>query len=119
LSQNLVFLLHQKKMKKADLARLLEVSPQQVAKYVAGDNQPRIEYLVKLGEHFDIAIDDLILVDLSKGEGRKFGDGAADSGIDVDAQTKELNKLLRQRVQQVEAALKRSDPELARELGIE
>lgn len=106
-------------MRTADLAREIKISPQQAGRYISGENQPKMESLVEIAKLFDVAIDDLILVDLSKGEGRKFGDGAADSGIDVDAQTKELNKLLRQRVQQVEAALKRSDPELARELGIE
>lgn len=119
LSRNLEFLLHQKKMKKSDLARLLEVSHRQASKYVAGENQPRIEALIMIGKHFDVAIDDLILVDLSKGEGRKFGEGAADAATDVDAQTQELNRLLRLRLQRVEQALKERDPGLAAKLGIE
>jgi transcriptional regulator with XRE-family HTH domain len=119
LSRNLEFLLHEKKMKKSDLARILEVSHRQATKYVSGENQPKIDALVTLGELFDVAIDDLILVDLSKNTGRQFGEGAADRGEDVDAQTKELNKLLRLRLAQVEAALKKENPGLAEELGIE
>jgi len=106
-------------MKKSDLARLLEVSHRQASKYVSGENQPKIEALIALGKLFDVAIDDLILLDLSKQEGRPFGAGAADKGEDVDAQTRELNKLLRLRLAQVEAAVKELSPERARELGIE
>jgi transcriptional regulator with XRE-family HTH domain len=119
LSQNLQFLLHEKKLKKSDLARVLDVSHTQATKIVNGVNQPKIEYLIQLGELFDVAIDDLILVDLSKSDGRRFGDGAADRGEDVDAQTKELNKLLRLRLERVEQALKKDNPDLAKELGIE
>jgi transcriptional regulator with XRE-family HTH domain len=119
LSRNLEFLLHEKKMKKSDLARILEVSHRQATKYVSGENQPKIEALIILGELFDIAIDDLILVDLSKNSGRRFGEGAADKGPDVEEQTKELNRLLRLRLERVEAAIKKDNPDLAAELGIE
>ena len=106
-------------MRKADLARLLDVSPSQAANYIDETSNPKIEALILMGEHFDVAIDDLLLVELSKGEGRPFGDGVADVVVDPDEQLLELNKLLRLRVQQVEAALKRLDPGLAGELGIE
>jgi hypothetical protein len=78
-----------------------------------------MEILIQLGELFDVAIDDLILVDLFRNTGRRFGEGSADRGTDEDEQIRELNKLLRQRVAQVEKALKESDPDLAAELGIE
>jgi transcriptional regulator with XRE-family HTH domain len=119
LSRNLDFLLHKKNMKKSDLARVLEVSHRQATKYVSGENQPKIEALIALGELFDVAIDDLIMVDLSKSAGRRFGEGAADKGPDIDEQTIELNKLLRLRIAELERNLKASDPDLAKELGIE
>jgi transcriptional regulator with XRE-family HTH domain len=119
LSQNLQFLLHEKKLKKSDLARVLDISHTQATKIVNGVNQPKIEYLIQLGELFDVAIDDLILVDLSKNSGRRFGEGAADKGPDVEEQTKELNRLLRLRLERVEAAIKKDNPGLAAELGIE
>lgn len=118
-SENLKELLAKRRMKAVDLAKALNISPQQAGRYLNGSNQPKMETLIKLAELFDIAIDDLVLMDLSKEQPRKFGEGVADEGPDVDAQTRELNKLLRQRVAQVEAALKRENPELARELGIE
>ncbi|WP_368671744.1 helix-turn-helix domain-containing protein [Lewinella sp. W8] len=119
LSRNLEYLLHQKKMRKADLARLLGVSNQQASKYVDGQNQPRIEALVKMAEHFNVALDDLVLVDLAKGAGRPFGEGMADQVQDADEQTRELNKLLRLRIAELERNLKATDPDLASELGIE
>jgi transcriptional regulator with XRE-family HTH domain len=119
LSQNLEFILHQKKMKKADLARLLDVSHQQASKYVDGQNQPRIEALVVMAQHFDVALDDLVLVNLSKEAGRPFGEGTADKVQDIDEQTIELNKLLRLRIAELERNLKASDPDLAKDLGIE
>lgn len=78
-----------------------------------------MEVLVALAQLFDIAIDDLVLADLTKEAPRKFGEGAADEGESVDAQTRELNKLLRLRLAQVEKALKEENPDLAEELGIE
>jgi transcriptional regulator with XRE-family HTH domain len=118
-SKNLNELLAQHRMRIADLARELKISPQQAGKYVNGASQPKMEGLVQLGELFDVAIDDLILVDLSKRKGRRFGEGAADKGADVDEQTKELNRLLRLRLERVEAAIKKDNPGLAKELGIE
>jgi transcriptional regulator with XRE-family HTH domain len=118
-TKNLSHLIENSQWKNISLAKHLNLSPQQIGRYISGANQPKMEILVQLGELFDVAIDDLILVDLSKTTGRKFGEGAADRGEDEDKQIRELNKLLRQRVAQVEQALKESDPDLAAELGIE
>lgn len=118
-SSNLNELLAKNRMRIADLARELKISPQQAGKYANGQSQPKMEGLVQLGKLFDIAIDDLILTDLSKGEGKKFGEGGADAGNDVDEQTKELNKLLRLRVAELERNIKGLDPGRAAELGIE
>lgn len=118
-SKNLSYLAEIRGLKKNFLAKELNLSPQQVGRYLSGESQPKMEGLVALGQYFDVAIDDLILVDLSSSEGRRFGQGSADRGGDVEAQTRELNKLLRLRLQQIEAALKKENPGLARELGIE
>jgi transcriptional regulator with XRE-family HTH domain len=118
-SQNLKELLARKHMKVADLARELKISPQQAGRYVNGSNQPKMEVLAYLGEFFDVTIDDLVLVNLSKEPGRRFGQGSADRVSDTEEQTIELNKLLRLRIAELERNLKASDPDLAAELGIE
>ena len=119
LSENLNLLLRRKNIRKSDLARALNVSPQQITKYLYGDNQPKIEALIIMGELFDVAIDDLFLVNLGEAKGRPFGQGAADDGKDSDEQTKELNKLLRLRVAELERNIKGLDEQRAKELGIE
>jgi transcriptional regulator with XRE-family HTH domain len=118
-SKNINELLASKRMRVADLAREINLTPQQVGRYVSGASQPKMEGLVQLGQLFDVAIDDLILVDLSKSTGRRYGQGAADNVSDTEEQTIELNKLLRLRIAELERNLKASDPDLAKDLGIE
>jgi transcriptional regulator with XRE-family HTH domain len=117
LSQNIRLLMEKNRLKRKDLSEALKISYNQTGKYLSGENQPKIDGLIILGKLFNVAIDDLILVDLSQEEGRKFVEAPA--GQDVDEQTRELNKLLRLRLARVEAAVKALDPERAKELGIE
>lgn len=72
-----------------------------------------------LAENFDVALDDLVLVNLPKESGHPFGEGDADRVQDVEAQTIELNKLLRLRITELERNLTAYDPDLAKDLGIE
>lgn len=101
-----------------DLADKLNVSYNQTGKYLKGVNQPKIEGLVVLGRLFNVTVDDLILLDLSKEEGRPFGAGS-ESGSTTDEQLTLVNKLLLQRVNELEREMKENNPELARDLGIE
>lgn len=118
-SHNLSYLASERGLKNIFLAKELNLSPQQIGRYLNGESQPKMETLVQLGKLFDVAIDGLILVDLSKESGRPFGQGSTESAKDEDAQTLELNRLLRLRVAELERNIKRLDADRARELGIE
>jgi transcriptional regulator with XRE-family HTH domain len=117
-SQNLKYLGAVKGINAAELARQLKISPQQVGRYLNGKNQPKFEMTIEIAELFNINLDDLLLKDLSKEAGRPFGAEGEDTA-DADETLARMNELLEQRLKMVEAALKRSDPEEARKLGIE
>jgi transcriptional regulator with XRE-family HTH domain len=117
-SQNISHLLRIRRWNNSDLARELKISSQQVGRYANGKNEPKMEALVEIARLFNVTVDDLILIDLSKEEGRPFGGGVESAG-DTDEQTKLLNKLLLQRVQLLERSILAMSPERARELGID
>jgi transcriptional regulator with XRE-family HTH domain len=119
LASNISHLARIKGISNSALSKELDVSASQVGYYMNGKSNPKLEALVKMAKLFNVAIDDLILEDLTKNTGRPYGEGVADKTDNEDEQLRELNKLLRQRVDQVEKALKESDPDLAAELGIE
>ncbi|MEM9526647.1 MAG: helix-turn-helix transcriptional regulator [Bacteroidota bacterium] len=108
-----------RRWRNADLARALNISPQQVGKYISGKYEPKMETLVMFAKFFDVTIDDLVLVDFSKETpDRKYGSGV-EAAPTTDEQLTLMNKLLLQRVQVLEREIKEDNPDLARELGIE
>lgn len=117
LSKNLTYLSSQKNLRKSDLARALDVSPQQIGKYLKGDNQPKLEYLIELARTFDVSLDDLVLIDLTKEKARPFGAEGEDKST-LEETLIRMNELLDQRLRIVEQALKKSDPDAADALGI-
>lgn len=106
-------------MRKADLARLLDVSPSQAANYIDGSSHPKIDGLIQLAQYFNVSLDDLVLVDLEKEEGRTYGGGEVESSATPDQQSEQLIKLLSLRLMQLEEEFKNVDPERAKKLGIE
>lgn len=117
LAQNLSFLAKKFKFKNFELAEKIGVSSTQVGHYMKGKGYPRIEGLVALAKLFDVNVHDLILVNLEEEEARPFDHKAAEQPI--DEQTELLNKLLMQRVLELEREMKENNPELAKKLGIE
>lgn len=71
-----------------------------------------------IAKALDVNLDDLILKDLTKEEARPFGAEGEDKAS-TDETLVRMNELLEQRVKVIEMALKRSDPGLAKELGID
>ncbi|MEM9526652.1 MAG: helix-turn-helix transcriptional regulator [Bacteroidota bacterium] len=117
LPQNIKHLAAIAGMKNNELSKHLGVTPTQVGAYMKGKANPKMETLITLGKLFNVNVHDLILVDLTKESGREF-DSSSERKT-VDDQTKELNKLLRLRVAELEREIKEENPDLARELGIE
>lgn len=116
--ENLNHLMNLKGWRNADLARRINLSDQQVGKYVSGKNEPKIDKLGLFGKAFNVSIDDLLFTDLTQEPGRPFGEGV-ERIQDADAQTQELNRLLRLRVAELEREILALDPDRARVLGIE
>lgn len=116
--QNVKYLMDDKRWSKADLARATNISPPVVGRYVDGERQPKIEAAIAIAKGLDVNLDDLLLTDLSQSPGRPFGATGEDTET-ADETLLRMNALLEQRLRMVEAALKRSDPDKAKEFGIE
>jgi transcriptional regulator with XRE-family HTH domain len=117
-TQNIKHLADKSRWKNVDLAERLNITPTQVGAYMKGKSFPKLEGVIEIARLFGINIDDLLLKDLSEESGRPFGAEGEDIAS-ADATLTRMNELLEQRVRVVEMALKRENPGLARELGIE
>jgi transcriptional regulator with XRE-family HTH domain len=117
-TQNIKHLSNKSRWKNVDLAERLNITPTQVGAYMKGKSFPKLEGVIEIARLFDINIDDLLLKDLSKESGRPFGAEGEDEAS-ADATLDRMNTLLEQRVAQLEEEMKKSDPQRAKELGIE
>lgn len=66
IDQNIKYLLHREKWDHATFAAQFDVSRAMVSHYVLGKNTPKIETLAKIADHFNMTIDDLVRIELSK-----------------------------------------------------
>lgn len=64
LAQNIKYLRERRGEMQKDIADLLSVSKQTASVYEKGEIEPDIEKLIKLADHFEISIDDLLRKDL-------------------------------------------------------
>ncbi|MBR1740265.1 MAG: helix-turn-helix transcriptional regulator [Lachnospiraceae bacterium] len=64
LAQNLKFLRERNGEMQKDIAELLSVSKQTASVYEKGEIEPDIEKLIKLADHYETTIDDLLRKDL-------------------------------------------------------
>jgi transcriptional regulator with XRE-family HTH domain len=116
-SANLNYLLEKSRWTKADLAREINISPSQVKRYLEEGQQPKIELAVAIAKAFNVSLDDLVLIDLTKHKARPFGAEGEDVAT-TDETLVRMNELLEQRLRIVEQQLKKSDPGAAKVLGI-
>lgn len=116
-SKNINHLMGVSRWSKADFAREINISPSQVARYLNGEQQPKVEIAIAAAKAFDVNLDDLLLKDLTAEDARPFGAEGEDVAT-TDATLNRMNELLEQRLQIVEQALKEENPELAKKLGI-
>jgi transcriptional regulator with XRE-family HTH domain len=64
LAQNLKYLRMKSKETQKDISEFLGVSEMTVSRYESGDSEPDIETVIKLSEHYNLSIDDLLLKEL-------------------------------------------------------
>lgn len=115
LGNNINYLMAKHNLSRKELADSLNVKDVQIGKYIKESSYPRLEGLLTLAKIFNVSLQDLVMKDLSKEEGRPF---AGEGEEKADETVKELNELLRLRIAELERELKRNDPDLAKELGI-
>lgn len=65
ITNNLKYLRHKYKISQQALAEALEIPRTTLGDYERGKTEPNIEMLIKMSEHFEIQVDDLIRTDIS------------------------------------------------------
>jgi len=72
-SLNIKYLRKINKLSQDDLAKIIDTKRTTISNWEMGVAHPKVEELIKLSAYFDISIDKLLFVDLSKGEGDGVG----------------------------------------------
>lgn len=119
LSKNIRYLRKSKKMTQKDLAEHLGKSQTVIVSYESELSTPTFENLLKLSEVFAVSIDDLIFRDIERDGLRGPGPVAPGQKEDQDKALVGVIARLERYVARLEAEIKKRDPGLAEEMGIE
>ncbi len=71
LKENIAYIVENRRLKQKDLAEILNVSVAVAGTYINGRSFPKYDSLLLLSDYFGVTCDDLLRVDLSKGETQK------------------------------------------------
>ena len=135
-SQNIKHLRKGKKMSQTEIAKQLGKTTAVISSYETGRAEPNISTLTEFSKFFGVSSDDLLFRDLTQSDTTEPGKQksmlsyaedleAGRKTIDeVEAEIGDENmskivKLLELRVNELELAIKRENPELAKELKID
>lgn len=117
LSKNIRFLRRRQGWTQEEFGQQIEVGKASVSSYEKAINQPTIETLVRMAKLFRLSVDDLLFRDLTV-EG--FPDlPLPATGRVEEPSVLEMNRLLKLRINELEREIRRHNPDLADELGIE
>lgn len=136
LGLNIKHLRKAKGISQVELAKLIGTTHSSISTYEQGKTEPTAGILKKISEVLQVSMDNLVGVDLTKPDDIASKEGKSMLSYVEDLETgkrsveevsKEVGdenmnkiiKLLELRVNELELAIKRSDPELAKELKIE
>ncbi len=68
LGKNLKFLLEKEKRTNVFLSELTKTTKSTIGNYLNGSSYPKVDFLLTVSDYFGVSCDDLLRVDLSKGE---------------------------------------------------
>ena len=117
ISKNIKFLRKASGLNQTDLGEKVGKTKEAISTYERGKNEPSIEIVFSLARLFDVAVEDLVLRDIEK-DGTSGNPAPQSNEVDDDALMK-INKLLEKRVITLEREIRRTNPDLADELGID
>jgi transcriptional regulator with XRE-family HTH domain len=136
IDKNIRYLRKVKSLTQKDLARLMGTTHSTISGYEKGLNEPTAGVLNKLAQALEVSIDDLLNKDLTQPqvvepvsesrlvqyardieEGRRTPEETLQELSEEDITL--MNKLLKRRVRELEQAIKRDNPGLAKELDID
>lgn len=119
LHKNIRYLRKSKGMTQSDLSNMLDKVNVQVSSYESGKTIPPMDVVMKIAEIFAVSIDDLIFRDIEREGLRGLGAAAAGPKEDQDKALVGVITRLERYVARLEAEIKKRDPGLAEEMGIE
>ncbi|HKK77051.1 MAG TPA: helix-turn-helix transcriptional regulator [Saprospiraceae bacterium] len=136
LAKNIRYLRKRLGMNQVELGRRIGTTNSTISFYENGNNEPTAGMLSKLAAALEVSVDDLLNKDLTMPqvvepteesrliqyareleEGRKSAEEALQELSEDDIAL--MNKLLKRRVRELEQAIKKDNPDLAKELDID
>ncbi|PHN05871.1 helix-turn-helix transcriptional regulator [Flavilitoribacter nigricans] len=117
LEQNIRFLRKSNGINQTDLGKRVGKSKEVISTYERGKIQPPIDVVFELSKVFQVSMEDLLMRDIET-HGTSGTPPSEEERIS-DERIMQINKLLEQRVQTLEREIRRNNPDLADELGID
>lgn len=128
-ASNLKYLRARKGWKQSDLARHLGKTSAAISEYEKGKSLPPLDVAYKIGQIFDVTVDDLFGNDLHRAEILREADINIETPHPYRARyeklqeqfriQKRLTRLQEQRLAELEREIREHAPELAERLGLE
>lgn len=135
LSRNIRYLRKKKGINQSELSRRVGKTHSAISSYEQGKAEPTAGVLMKIAEALEVSLDDLLYKDLTESDqilsqtenmlayAEKLEEGTmtVDEVYDRvgEANMAKINRLLEQRVNELERAIKQENPELAKALKID
>lgn len=117
IGQNIRFLRKKLRFNQTELGERAGVSKGAISSYESGSSIPGIDTLAKIAKIFEVAVDDILFRNIEK-EGTSDLPAPKTDTIDDD-NVMRINKLMEQRIIVLEREIRRTNPNLADELGID
>lgn len=102
------------RLKQSDLGEQIGKTKEVISAYERGINTPPLEVLIELCRVFEVNLDELVFANLEK-----EGLPQTINPEPKDETLVQMNQLMAQRIKELEREIRRHNPELAEELGIE
>lgn len=117
LSKNIKFLRRRNSWTQTEFGELIDTSKGSVSSYEKAINQPTIDTLVKIAKLFEVSLDDLLFRDIAE-EGITYPTPPSPGKVE-EPSLQEINRLMKLRINELEREIRRNNPGLADELGID
>ncbi|PHN00799.1 helix-turn-helix transcriptional regulator [Flavilitoribacter nigricans] len=117
LSKNIKFLRKNLKLSQTELGKRVQKTKEVISAYERGVTTPPLDVVIDLCRLFGLPLDDLVFRDLAK-EGASEKPLREMEKLPATSSSPDINRLMAQRIKELEREIRRHNPGLADELGI-